>query len=533
MIKKALSVISIFIFAIIFFSLVLCLISAISPIFMSSANSKITIEHLIKISWFTFYQSFLSTILAILIGVPAAFFCGRRRFLGRNFLLSLSSIPLCIPSLIVALGFVSIFGISGESNKILKSIFSLNESPIKFLYSFVGLIIAQGFYNFPIIMKTVSDTWENIPNDKAEAARLLGASESRIFRTITIYQILPSIISASIPVFIFCFMSFMLVLLFGAIGCSTLEVEIYRARNMFDFKGAGMLSLVETVLASSIIFLQCAIEKKSLRIKGFSNKLYFSKLKMNGFLEYFSFTFLFILILIFFLSPIFGIIQNSFTSSNSKTTGFTFYSFKRIFLLKGFFNALKGTASTSFFTGILCVICGFVYSVFLKSLEFKRISNSLFKVFPMIPMAISSIVIGLGITILIKSGNVISLIIAQTTLSWPIAFRQIHSQISKISKNTIESAIMLSKNSLDLIFRIYIPLSIKGIFSAFGFCFAISVGDTTLPLILSIPNFDTLALFTYRLAGAYKYHEACASGLILGIICVGIFALSKKIKDVI
>ena len=66
--------------------------------------------------------------------------------------------------------------------------------------------------------------------------------------------------------------------------------------------------------------------------------------------------------------------------------------------------------------------------------------------------------------------------------------------------------------------------------SAICFCFAVSAGDTTLPLVLAIPHFDTLSLFTYRLAGAYRFNEACASGVILGIICAGIFKLSMKKK---
>ncbi|WP_407424918.1 ABC transporter permease subunit, partial [Treponema sp.] len=119
----------------------------------------------------------------------------------------------------------------------------------------------------------------------------------------------------------------------------------------------------------------------------------------------------------------------------------------------------------------------------------------------------------------------------QTFISWPVAFRQIYSSLSKLPQETIDTARIFSTNPLHLLLRIYLPSSLRGILSAFGFCFAVSAGDTTLPLVMAIPNFNTLSLFTYRLAGSYRFHEACASGVILGLICMTVFALANKIKE--
>ena len=148
-------------------------------------------------------------------------------------------------------------------------IFGLKEPPLKILYSFSGLIIAHGFYNFPLIMKNVADSWERIPSIQAESARLLGAKEGRIFRTVTIYQLLPSIASSSLLVFIYCFLSFILVLLFGGVGNSTLEVEIYKAsRATLDFTLAGKLALLETLILSPFIFLtKVSLKKRMLSIE--------------------------------------------------------------------------------------------------------------------------------------------------------------------------------------------------------------------------------------------------------------------------
>lgn len=484
--------------------------------------------YLFRVAWFTFYQAFFSTLVSLVIGLPLAFFCGKRRFFARKFLLSLSVVPFCVPSLIVALGFVSFLGINGWLNKFLIFVFNLKNPPIKILYSFFGLVIAQGFYNFPLIMKNVSDAWERIPNEKAESARLLGASESRIFRTITILQLLPSILSSSLLVFINCFLSFILVLLFGGIGNSTLEVEIYKAaRATLDFKKVGILSIFETSILCLITVFYCIIEKKfGNKNKGIVAEKVVEKSSIHGFLEIFVFCVLIFLVILFFLSPLFGIIVNAFSSSK-KGVGFTFETLKFVVKMKSFLPSVKITLVTSVFSAFFCVLIGFFYSVLLKFLE-NKVNSKLsvfFDVIPIIPMCISSVVVGILIILIVKKGNIFSLIFARTFLSWPLAYKIIWPQMQKIPQDTMDCAKILSKNKIDIIFRIIFPLSKKNLLSAFGFCFAVSAGDTTLPLVLSIPKCDTLSLFTYRLAGAYRFNEACASGVILGFLCVIVFAI--------
>lgn len=489
-------------------------------------------SRLINIAWFTFYQAFFSTLIALIIGMFCAFFCGKRRFFARKFLLSLSVVPFCVPTLIVALGYVSFLGRNGGLNKFLIFIFNLKNPPVKILYSFWGLIIAQGFYNFPVIMKNVADAWERIPLEKAESARLLGASEIRIFKTITVFQLLPSILSSVLLVFINCFLSFILVLLFGGVGNSTLEVEIYRAaRNSLDFKTAIILGFFETSILCVVTFFYSFIENKfGKKNTGILAEQINNSRKISGFLEKSIFTIVIFLVFVFFICPLLGIIFNAFTSSK-KGTGFTFQTFVSVIKMKSFLPSLKITLVTSFFTAILCVFVGFCYSVLLKFLDDKINSKTkiVLNLIPIIPMCISSVVIGVLIILIVKKGTVFSLIFTRVILSWPLAFKIIYPQIEKIPQDTMDCAKILSKNKIDTIFRIIFPQTRKILLSAFGFCFAVSAGDTTLPLVLFIPKFETLSLFTYRLAGAYKFNEACAAGMILCLICIIILLVSGNL----
>lgn len=524
------------IFAIISVSFFVPFIKAVIPAFSSSGSAPksfyLNASQLVKTTLFTFAQAIVSTLISIVIGVPAAFFVAKRKFFGRKFLLSFSSVPLCIPALIVALGFISTFGMAGYLNKVLMFLFKLKEPPVTFLYSFWGIVITQGFYNFPLVMKTVSDTWSILNTDEEDSARLLGAGEFKVFRTITFFQIIPSIISAVIPIFLFCFFSFMIVLLFGATGSTTLEVAIYHAgRSTLDFKTAGILSLIETLCALFIIFIYSKAEKSGIETKGISfipqKRESFSKDKAY---EIFIFSILLLLIFIFFFIPLLSILIASFTSRSGGNLHFSFEAWKRLFKMKTFSSSLFNTFATAFATGTLCSITGFTYAFFLRRKDPYN-SRTLLKTIAIIPMAVSSVVMGIGMSMLVKKGTPIILVLAQVSLFWPFAFRQIYSHMTKIPEDILNAGDILSKHFCISLFRIVIPYTWKGILSSFAFCFALSAGDASIPLVLSIPKFNTLALFTYRLAGSFKFAEASASGLLLGIICIAVFVLAQKINS--
>jgi len=478
---------------------------------------------------YTVLQALLSTLLALVIGLSAAFFTARRNFPLKGFLLSLSSIPFCIPSLLVALGFVSFFGMNGTLNSFLMHISGAQKPPLTFLYSFAGVIICQGFYNFPLIMSTVNDSWQRLSTAEKDAARLLGASDFKIFRTITFYQLFPSIVSACIPVFLYCFFSFMIILMFGALGSTTMEVEIYQlARVNLDFNKALRYGAAETSIALSFVVLYTLLEQKTNSLRGVVfSKNYLNCKNIKGIELFFAFL-LFSAIILFFLCPFFSIFINALASQRLKSN-FTFYNFLSLFSSASFYKALKWTFITGILTAFFCTVTAFIYAILLKTYDSKG-KKFILRVIPLVPMAISSVITGIIITLLIRSGNLLLLVLAQTLLYWPIAFRQIYSDLQKFPQSTQDAARILSKTPFDMLIKIYLPFCRPSLIRSLGFSFALSAGDATLPLVMAIPRFDSLALYTYRLAGRYKFNEACACGIILGILCIGVFTLSKKVK---
>ncbi len=502
-------------------------------LFAKQLSSGERFLHSLKITLFTLKIALGSTLVAFCVGFPAAFFTARRSFWGRKFLLGLSTVPLSIPVLIAALGYVSIFGLSGFFNSLSTNIFGSELKIYKILYSQWGIMIAQGFYNFPLVMSIVGNAWQNLPEDEEYAARILGANPVKLFFSVTLPKLIPSLASSIIPVFLFCFFSFMMVLLFSAPGTSTLEVEIYQAvKNTLDLKTASSLAVLETTTAFAIVILYSVVTGSRFKQEGEMQNYNKEQPSLcNGsfettgtkIIEAVCFGILILLIFIFFILPLLGIVFSGFTFRVNGELVPGINQYKTLFLSSKFWKSLGTTICISTLTGLLCTVFSFTLASLVRLYSF----NKFFHLVSLLPMAVSSIVMGWGITLVFGRSSWIVLVLVQTALFWPLGYRQIQAQLDTLETSVVNASKILSNGNMDVALRIFLPYCSRSLFSCFAFCFAFSAGDTSFPLILSIPDFSTLSLYTYRLAGSYRFQTSCASGTILAIICYTVFSLSQ------
>ena len=522
------------IFFLVLLSFFLPLILSFVPLFSSrfdfsqitGVKSSFDFSQIFRIAAFTVSQAFFSAALACTVGFAAAYFCARKNFRGRKFLMALSSVPLCVPAIIVALSFIIFFGNNGILNSFLKSLLNQDEPPVNFVFSMTGVIIIHGFYNFPLAMKTISQVWERLSEDEPNAALLLGASKFRIFKTITFPALLNSIAVSFLLIFLFCFFSFIIILLFGGLAVTTLEVELYKAaRTKLDMNLAAKIALTEISAALILILIYSNLQKKMMvqnenlkgirertSIKGFGQKLFFS--------------FTIFIIILFLIAPLFSIFLHStynvnYTSIFNKF--FYFKAWKNIFLSRTFWTALW----TSIKIGILTALVSLIASLFFAYITVFYNRRKIYAV-PYLPLAVSSVMLGFGWLLLKPNGTELILIFAQSSLAWPFAWTQIQTSLLRIPQNIINAAILLSPDKKTAFFKVIVPLCKKGIFSALAFVFAISAGDASLPIVLNIPRFNNLALLIFDYASSYRFVESSAVAVVLSLMTGFVFFLQEK-----
>lgn len=522
------------IFFLVFLSFFLPLILSFVPLFSSrfdfshitGVKSSFDFLQIFRIAAFTVSQAFFSAALACAVGFAAAYFCARKNFRGRKFLMALSSVPLCVPAIIVALSFIIFFGNNGILNSFLKSLLNQDEPPVNFVFSMTGVIIIHGFYNFPLAMKTISQVWERLSEDEPNAALLLGASKFRIFKTITFPALLNSIAVSFLLIFLFCFFSFIIILLFGGLALTTLEVELYKAaRTKLDISLAAKIALTEISAALILILIYSKLQKK-MRVQNENLKGIRERTAIKGLGQKIFFSFTIFIIILFLIAPLFSIFLHStynvnYTSIFNKF--FYFKAWKNIFLSRTFWTALW----TSIKIGILTAIVSLIASLFFAYITVFYNLRKIYAV-PYLPLAVSSVMLGFGWLLLRPNGTELILIFAQSSLAWPFAWTQIQTSLLRIPQNIINAAILLSPDKKTAFFKVIVPMCKKGIFSALAFVFAISAGDASLPIVLNIPRFNNLALLIFDYASSYRFVESSAVAVVLSLMTGFVFFLQEK-----
>lgn len=471
---------------------------------------------------FTVGQALMSTVCALLIGLPGAWFLGRTEDGGKRILRALTGIPFALPSILVVLGFVLFFGNAGWLNKCIMMITGKDEGPIRILYKPSAIILAHAFYNFPLVIRLVGDTISRIKQSYIPAAENLGAGPLKSGITIILPLLSPAIISASLLIFLYCFTSFAVVqVLGGGPPATTLGVEIYRYANIsFDYAEAGIFAAIETGIALVVFLLYLYFEKKSRQFTGSAEDaknsvdipVKASSKKTNLFFLFYS-----IVIIIFVAGPIFSIPVESLLFKVSSRA-------HSILSLRNWMNA--GTLFRALFNSLVLAVLAASTSVFIGFLAASsyRLLNPSSRLRPVLHTGYSMILLSSGVVLgfgwLMMYRNIgipvfPSLVLMHALSAFPFSFFSILEGLNGISNNTFHAASLAGASPLKKISGIMLPSVLPRLRSAWAFAFAVSMGELNTVLMLGSNDWTTLPLYIYRAAGSYRFGIACVGGTVL------------------
>lgn len=503
---------------------------------LSNIREAFTSEYNYRILLFTLKQAFFSVLLSLAIALPGAYLYSNYSFPLRRLVLSLSSLCFVLPSILVVLGFVIFYGNSGFLNTALMKIFSLDEPPLKILYSFKAIIMAHAFLNFPVALSLITDYWSHLGSNEEKAARTMGAGGIKAFTSVTLPRIAPAILSASLLIFLFCFTSFSIILVLGGgPEFTTLEVEIYRRNNIsMDSSSAAALAIFS--FAANFILLLIYVLSNRL-MKG-SEKIRSTRIvkpeRKSTKAVIIIYT---LLLLIFILGPLLSIVARSFISTSSRYgSGFTLDAYRQIFGLIPARGQLTSALPALLNSLIIAVVTAAVSTILSLSLSLftARMKKGVFDIIAMFPMAISSVTLGLGY-FLIKARlpfhnqltGYLLVILAHMVMTFPFAVRSITPAARALNERMLMAARTLGASDRKASVSVEIPVLRSAIAKAFMFSFALSMGEVNATLTLSEGRIPTLPILLYRLINSYSYQGACALGTILIIMTLAVFLIAE------
>jgi iron(III) transport system permease protein len=142
-----------------------------------------------------------AVILDVVLGVTAGYLIVRTRLRGRGVLDALCMLPLAVPGLVMAFGYVAVslrwpFGAGGPLEGLV-SVVGANPNPAPLL------VIAYAVRRLPYIVRSTAAGLEQTPVDLEEAAVNLGASRVTAVRRVVVPLILANLVAGALLVFSF------------------------------------------------------------------------------------------------------------------------------------------------------------------------------------------------------------------------------------------------------------------------------------------------------------------------------------------
>ncbi|MDP7423987.1 MAG: molybdate ABC transporter permease subunit [Rhodospirillales bacterium] len=137
-----------------------------------------------------------SVLITLPLGLLFAWILARKDFYGHALLNGIIHLPLVLPPVVVGFFLLSLLGRQGPVGVFLHDAFGLTVA-----FTWQGAAIASSIMSFPLMVRAIRLSIENVDSGLEAAARTLGASPFRVFYSITLPLISPGILAGIILAF--------------------------------------------------------------------------------------------------------------------------------------------------------------------------------------------------------------------------------------------------------------------------------------------------------------------------------------------
>jgi len=125
-----------------------------------------------------------AALLNAVAGTATAWILVRDRFWGQGILNAVIDLPFALPTVVAGVTFYTLYG-------------PLSPVHVNVTGSWIGITIAIMFVTLPFTVRSVQPVLESLTFSAEAAAATLGASSARVFRTITLPTLMPSILTGT------------------------------------------------------------------------------------------------------------------------------------------------------------------------------------------------------------------------------------------------------------------------------------------------------------------------------------------------
>lgn len=452
-----------------------------------------------------------SMLVAFVFGGSIAFLVERTDTPMRNFVYGFMFVPLIMPSVLKAIGWVLLLSpTNGILNKILQALGF--KEPLFDSSSIPAMFWVEGLSMSPLTFLMLGAALRGMDPSLEEAAFTSGASKFTVFRKVTLRLMTPALAGIALLQFIRGLEAFDVPFTMGsARGVQVFSTNIYtsvREISPPDYGTAFVLSLVLVFLAVIGVGIYHRAIARSERYATVTGKGFRPRLIALGRWRWVAGGFILFFLFASTVLPFLVLLWASFlpyyqAPSWDALAHLTLNSYRDLFSRDEFYLSLKNTLILSTVVSVAAMLLATVISWIVIRLKPK--GSRLLDMLSFLPYTIPGIAMGFSFMIVFLSfpnpiyGTLWILILAYLTNFLPTATRFTHAGVAQIRAELEEAATTAGAGLLTVMWRIVMPLILPSLVAGGLYIFLLSAKVVSMAAILWQPDSIILPVYLLRL----------------------------------
>ncbi|WP_406717198.1 iron ABC transporter permease [Trueperella pyogenes] len=474
----------------------------------------------------SFALSITVTIVSLVLGVPFSYFYTFYRLRGSKVLFIGAVLSVMSAPFIGAYAWILLLGRNGLVTQLLSNTLGFTTPSI---YGFGGLVLVLSLKLFPLVSIYMNAAFRSIDSSLIEAATLMGSTGLKRVWQVIIRLTIPTLLAASLLVFMRAFADFGTPLLIGQ-NYRTFTVEIYNqylGETGQNHNFAAAIGIIGVLVTTVVFLIQKFVAGKfNFQLKS-SRPI--AKKRPSGVGAVLVYAYQYGLIALALL-PQFYIVYLSFRNNAQSRflPGYTLNSYRL-----AMDRLLERSIYNTLFMGTVSLVVIILIAMLIAYLVVRRPSwlNNVIDTLSMIPYIMPGAVIGIALVIsfskppLALTGTMGILIIALVIRRMPYTIRSATASLMHQPISMEEAARSLGASKLKSFWKVTVPLMGSGIASGAILSFVTIVTEMSSAIILYNNQTITLTMSAYVAITRGNYGLACAFSSILTLITALILIL--------
>ena len=479
--------------------------------------------------WHSLVVAVFSSFFAVLLALPMAYCLTRVKMPFRNFIMSLSVIPIISPPFIGAYSWVILLGRNGLITRLINSV--LGENIMPGIYGPFGIILALSLHYFPYVFLIVQGALAATDPYIEENAEIMGAGRWYRVRTLTFPLVLPSIGAGTLIVFVKALGNFGVPAILGGDYQVLTTLMYFQVHGMFNLNSASAIALFNVFFtALAVLILRQVTKRQFITVTGVSRRA--RQIDTFG-AQCLANIYVWGLLLVALLPQI-VVLFTSFAERWGGAVLPTVYGLGNY--IEVFSDSLRPIINSVILAGgatILCTVFGVLAAYTAQRRHFR--GKWAIDITIMLPFVLPGIVTGVAFLTTFNSGYIILtgtaaiLVLAYFIRRLAYTFRSISAAIAQLDNKMEEASKIVGATWGTTMRKITVPLVAPGILAGAILVFSTLVTEMSVTIMLYSARWKTISIAIFERLTGEEVYAACAIGSIAILLTLVLVFTSSKI----